>query len=198
MIKPTLLDTLYATVHGLQTALPQASQYLIKYAPTVILDQQKTEDLAGVKIYASSPIVKIQQALMSSEKYKSIAVYFDFRTATDTPSILTIDGVTINGRSVSSTPIPALLQKCWVNLTPYLGKGSSTYNGLMITDQTAVAELLVRAACCTGYDMPGMWLHPQYSTFMIEFYSKSIADTFGQLYNLTMEEKIFVQTLKSE
>lgn len=194
MRKLTLFDTPFSKARSLSNMVPPALTFLIKNKDVFVSDKGM-QTLSDLKLYSSTSMSKLYQALVEADKLKHFVV-LDFTShKEDVPEILTMDKVVIDGKYIPNIPVPTPIQKCWVNLTPILGK-KDAYNGaLLITDTTTLCAMFVKAFLVSTYNDMDLWLNPKLSVFVIETYSMTIAEVLTQAYNLDYDEKRYVQTL---
>lgn len=192
MNKPTLFETPFAAARSLNKELTGAVVYLTKYYPLVHVDNGFLND---VKTYSSTATSMIFNNLKAAEKIKHF-MFYNLGKSANTPSILTINDISIDGKAIPDISIPDTLKKCWINLTPIISQKDS-YNGrINVTDVTELANIMTRGALTNSYhNSKDLWLSPNLSTYVIEFYSGVISNTLGQVYNLNYDERLYVQTL---
>ena len=192
----TLFDTPYAQAKDLANKSVQALTFLIKNGPYVILPENQMSDIASAKLFSSTPMSKMFQDICSSGKLNNFT-FLNFSQLKDSiPEAISYDEITIDGKVIPGTPVPAQMQKCWINLTPVLSAKDSYHGSLILTDMAAAASMVVRAALCQTFnDVPGMWLNPKLSAEVIECYASIAGHVCRQTYNLNFEEQKFVETL---
>ena len=191
----TLLTTSFAKARQLPTMVQQAVPFLIKNGPLVTLQDNQIKDLQNLRVYSSTPLSKLFQDITTAEKLRSFVFFNLARYAQDIPEVLALDDVVIDGKTISFIPVPAQLQKCWINITPITAVKDS-YNGtLNITDLAAFSGMIVRAALCTTFQDNDVWLNPRLTTLVIENYSLTVTHVLRQAFNLSFEEEKFCQTL---
>lgn len=198
MAKPWLCETAYAQAVGWDKQLPIAVKFLNKYYQECTLSETQIRDLSDVKIYSNSPLTKLWQLFVDSDRLSTI-LWLDcqrMQNSTELPTILTYADLTINGNSIPELAVPAPLQRCWADLTPIVSS-KSAYNGeLFITDVNYLCELLCRCLCVQTYDRAqSLWLPPKFATFLIEAYSTIIVNVFGQMLALSLPDRRFLQTV---
>lgn len=194
MKKITLLDTPFAEARSVVPMLRPTIEFLIKN-PEVILSEKDYETLTSLKFYSSSPVSTLYQTLVAAKKLTNFLLLDLSSVKNDLPELLTIDKLIVDGKYIPNLSVPTPIQKCWVNLTPVLGK-RATYNGaLTINDTTQLSAIVIKAFLCGTYHDTDMWLNPKLATFVIESYSMTIAGVIANAYNLDLYEKRFVQTL---
>lgn len=195
MKKITLFETPFAKSRSINTMLDHALTFMIKSSSDVQLRPEQLNDIANVKILSNTPISKMFQDLILAEKHRSFVVINLSTYRGDIPEILALDDIVIDGKVIPNLPVPASLQKCWINITPVVGKQNS-YNGMLnITDAATLANLVVRAALVTSYNDNDIWLNPKHAAYVIENYSLTVSNVLRQIYNLDVNECLFVQTI---
>lgn len=191
----TLFDTSFAKARAVAGMLQPAVTFLIKNGQEVVISDDQIHDLESVRLYSSNPISKLFQDITTAGKLNNF-IFLNFsRYGKDIPSLLALDDIVIDGKAITSLPVPAQLQKCWINITPITSIKDS-YNGtLNITDAAAFASMVVRAALCSTYVDNDVWMNPRLEAIIVESYSATIAHVLRQAFNLAFEEEKFVQTL---
>lgn len=191
----TLFDTSFAKARAIAGMLQPAVTFLIKNGPEVVITDDQLRDLEGVRLYSSNPISKLFQDIITAGKLNNFIFVNFSKYGKDIPSLLALDDIVIDGKAVSTLPVPAQLQKCWINITPITSIKDS-YNGMLnITDAAAFASMVVRAALCSSYVDNELWFNPRLEATIVESYSATIAHVLRQAFNLAYEEEKFVQTL---
>ena len=192
----TLFDTPYAQARDLSGKSAQALTFLIKNGPYVIVPESQMSDIASAKLFSSTPMSKMFQDICSAGKLTNF-VFLNFTQLKDSiPEAVSYDEITIDGKVIPSVPVPAQMQKCWINLTPVLSAKDSYHGSLILTDMAAAASMIVRAALCQTFDdVVGMWLNPKMASEVIECYASIAGHVCRQTYNLNFEEQKFVETL---
>lgn len=178
-----------------QVPLQQAVAFLIKDTADTVLTPDQLSHVAQTRIFSSTPISKIYQELVESDKLQSFLCYNLSGVVDDIPEVLTIQDIVVDGKSVRNLSVPARFQKCWVNLTSISTKVDPYNVQYNITDSTMLASLFVRAALVTGYEDHDPWLSPKLASFVIESYATTIGVELGRIYGLDYNESMFVQTL---
>ena len=136
MNKPTLFETPYANARSINKELSTAIVYLTKYYPIVHVDNGFLTD---VKTYSSTATSVIFNSLKVAEKTKHF-MFYNLGKSTNTPSILTINDISIDGKAIPEISVPDTLKKCWINLTPIISQKDS-YNGrINVTDVTELSK----------------------------------------------------------
>lgn len=195
MKKLTLFDTPFAKARSINTMIEHALTFMIKNLTTVQLSPEHMRDISNIKILSNTPISKIFQDIILADKQKAFVFINLSAYRGDTPELLALDDIVVDGKVIPNLPTPASLQKCWINITPIVGKQNS-YNGMLnITDSATLANLIVRSALITSYNDSDMWVSPKLATYIIENYSLTIGNVLRQIYNLDIQECLFVQTL---
>lgn len=194
MNKITLLDTPYAKAKNLSSKIPNAAKFLIQNWPVVVVQGTHMRDIQETKLFSSTPISRLFQDLVSANKLNNFLFVNLTRFGKDFPELLAVDDLVIDGK-VATPPLPAQLQKCWINISS-ISSIKDSYNGSMqITDALVLASYIVRAALCSTYNDTDMWLNPRLAAYVIESYAGTIGHVLKQAYGLTYEEDKFVQTL---
>lgn len=192
----TIFDCPYVEARGFNTKIPATLTFLIKNGPSVIIPEDRLVELANTKLYATTPLSKMFQDICSSGKLNNFVFLDCSRYQEGIPDLLTYEELVIDGRVIPNLPVPAQLQKCWINLTPILSAKDS-YNGhLNLTDTSAAAAMVVRAALVSTYhDTNEYWLNPRLACYVIESYAHVVGHICRQIYNLNIEEELFVKTI---
>lgn len=192
MNKLTLFDTPFAQARSLNKELAEATAYLTKYFSLVNVNASFLND---IKIYSSTSASTVFTNLKTAEKTNAF-MFYNLGKVKDIPSILTLNDISIDGLYIPNISVPDHLKKCWINLTSIISQKDS-YNGrINVTDVTELSNIMLRGALTMSYhSSTDMWLPPNLSTYVIEFYSGVIANSLGQAYNLNYDERLYVQTL---
>ena len=192
----TLFDTPYAQARDLADKSIQALTFLIKNGSYVILPENQISDIASAKLFSSTPMSKMFQDICSAGKLNNF-VFLNFANLKDSiPEAVSYDEMTIDGKVIPDIPVPAQMQKCWINLTPVLSAKDSYHGSLILTDMAATAGMVVRAALCQTFnDAEGLWVNPKLASSIIENYASIAGHVCRQTYNLNFEEQKFVETL---
>ena len=194
-MKFSLFDVSIVSDRVGQGPLQQALTYLIKHTADTVLQPDQMSRIAQTKIFSSTPISRLYQELVEADKLNHFLCYNLSRNTDDVPEVLTINDIVIDGKAIPSLPVPARMQKCWINLTA-ITSNMDPYNGSYnITDSTTLANLFVRAALVTGFEDHELWLSPKLASFVIESYATTIGVELGRIYGLDYNESMFVQTL---
>jgi hypothetical protein len=146
MSKITTLDTPFAKFRALSEMLPSAVAFLTKYRTEVELSDSDAQTIASLRNYSSTPVSRLYQMLADGGKLSCFSKFDYSRFAGDVPELLTLDKVVIDGKYLPGISLPAPIQKCWVNLTPILGKRDLYNSALFVTYATALCGLFVRAS----------------------------------------------------
>ena len=195
MNKVTLLDTAYAQAHALDKALQPTLVFLSKNLNTIVPKVVVERDLYSIRPISETPISKLYMKAIQTGKLGTFSFLNLKDIKTDIPVILTLNDVTIDGRVITTTPVPAQLQNCWINLTPIISRSSAYNDTVQISNQIELYELVSRAICCTGYDLSTQWINERYAAFLCETYSAIITNLFANFYNFNIEERLLFQTL---
>ena len=191
----TLFDTSFAKARSISSMAQNAVPFLIKNGPLVVLQDNQIRELESTRIYSSTPISKMFQDITNAGKLNNFVFTNLARFAKDIPEILALDDITVDGKAIPNTPVPAQFQKCWINITPITAVKDS-YNGtLNITDAPTLASFVVRSALVSTYLDNDIWLNPRLAAIVIESYSMTVTHVLRQAFNLSYEEEKFVQTL---
>ena len=191
----TLFDTSFAKARSIGNMAQTAVPFLIKNGPLVVLQESQIRDLESIRIYSSTPISKMFQDITNAGKMNNFVFTNLARFAKDIPEVLALDDITVDGKTIPNTPVPAQFQKCWINITPITSVKDS-YNGtLNITDASTLASMVVRSALVSTYTDSDIWMNPRLAAIVIESYSMTISHVLRQAFNLAYEEEKFVQTL---
>ena len=194
-MKYSLFDVSIVSDRIGQGALQQAIAYLIKHTADTVLAPEQMFRIGQTKLFSSTPISRLYQELVESDKLNHFLCYNLSRNTDDIPEILTIQDIVIDGKAIPTLAVPARMQKCWINLTA-ISSDKDPYNGSYnITDSTTLANLFVRAALVSGYEDHELWLSPKLASFVIESYATTIGVELGRIYGLDYNESMFVQTL---
>lgn len=190
----TLFDTSFAKARSLTTMAQTAVPFIIKNGPLVVLNDIR--DLEAVRVFSSTPLSKLFQDITNAGKLSNFTFLNLSRFNKDIPEILALDDIVIDAKTIPTTPVPAQLQKCWINITPITSVKDSYNGSLNISDAAAFASMIVRAAIVQSYnDSVTAWLNPRLATIVIENYAMTISHVLRQAFTLGFEEEKFVQTL---
>lgn len=193
MNKFTLFDTSFAKARSLTTMAQNAVPFLVKNGPLVILEDIR--DLDSVRVFSSTPLSKLFQDITAAGKLSNFTFLNLARYNKDIPEILALDDIVIDAKTIPSTPVPAQIQKCWINITPITSIKDSYNGSLNVSDTAAFASMVVRAAIVQSYNDSDVWLNPRLATIVIESYAMTISHVLRQAFTLGFEEEKFVQTL---
>ena len=193
MNKFTLFDTSFAKARSLTTMAQNAVPFLVKNGPLVILEDIR--DLDSVRVFSSTPLSKLFQDITAAGKLSNFTFLNLARYNKDIPEILALDDIVIDAKTIPSTPVPAQIQKCWINITPITSIKDSYNGSLNVSDTAAFASMVVRAAIVQSYNDSEVWLNPRLATIVIESYAMTISHVLRQAFTLGFEEEKFVQTL---
>lgn len=194
-MKVSLFDVSIVADRIGQVPLQQALAFLIKDTADTVLTPDQLSHVAQTRIFSSTPISKIYQDLVESDKLMSFICYNLSGVADNIPEVLTIQDIVVDGKSVRNLSVPARFQKCWINLTSISTKVDPYNVQYNITDSTMLTNLFVRAALVTGYEDYEPWLSPKLASFVVESYATTIGVELGRIYGLDYNETMFVQTL---
>lgn len=189
----TLFDTSFAKARSVTSMAQQAVPFIIKNKPLIVLEDIR--DLESVRVFSSTPLSKLFQDITTAGKLSNFTFLNLSRFNKDIPEILALDDIVIDAKYIPSTPVPAQLQKCWINITPITSVKDSYNGSLNITDSAAFATMVVRAAIVSSYNDSDNWLNPRLATIVIESYALTISHVLRQAFTLSYEEEKFVQTL---
>lgn len=195
MKKTMLLDTPFAKARSLNNMLPHALRFLIKNMPEVLIRDENLKSIESIRPASSTPIFRIFQDVISMGKLNNYALLNFSNFKEDIPELMALDEITIDGKYLPNIPSPAQLQKCWLNITPIVGKKTSYNDSLNITDHGTLASLIVRGAFVSSYNDSDRWVSPKTATLIIENYCTTIGHILRQAYMLDYNEQMFVQTL---
>lgn len=195
MNKVTLLDTAFAQAHALDKALQPTMVFLSKNLNTILPPPVVNRDLNSIRPISETPISRLYLKAVQTGKLGTFSFLNLKDIKSDIPVILTLNDVTINGRAITSVPVPAQLQNCWINLTPIISRSSAYNDTLQISNQIELYELVSRAICCAGFDTATQWVNERYAAYMTETYSAIVTNLFAQFYNFNLEERLLFQTL---
>lgn len=191
----TLFDTPFAKARSIPGLVSPALAFLTKNLSLVLLRDNQLEELARIRLLSSTPVCRMFQDLASVGKLDNFCFFNLTNFKGDTPEILALDDVVVDGRMLPAATTPAQLQKCWINLTSIVGKKDSYNGNITITDTTALASTVVRSAITSVFHDNDTWIHPKLAAMVIENYALTIGHVLSQLYMLTREESLLVQTL---
>lgn len=193
-MKTTIMDTAYAKAAALSPQAKACAEFLIKHDSYVSLSEAHVKSLEQIRAMAPSHLANIYSKAVIAGSLNQIK-YLDFTGVTsDIPEVLTIDDITIDGKYLSST-MPVGYQKAWINLTPILSARATRAGAFQITDVQRLNTLVTRALLTMSYNDSDGWLTPQLSSYIVEFYSMSLASMLRQMYQLDVNETRFVQVL---
>ena len=194
-MRPTLLDIPYVKARDVRAYLTEALTYLIKNGQVIIRDS-KLRDIASQRLFSSTPVNKLFRGIAVSGKIENF-LFLDYSATADSnvPEILTADDLCIDGGAITNPPVPAFARKCWINITPILGKKDAYNDNLFFTDTSQLAQLVTRAALCQAYNDKDMWLTVKQALFSIELYATIMAQVITNTYTLNPDERRFIMTL---
>ena len=192
----TLFDTPYALAKDFSSKAVHALTFLVKNEQYAVIPEDKTQEIASVKLFSSTPMSKMFQDICSMGKLNNFAFLNLSNLKDSIPEAISYDEITIDGKVIPGISVPAQMRKCWINLTPVLSAKDSYHGSLILTDMSATAAMVIRAALCQTFDdAEGLWLNPKMATEVIEAYASVSGHVCRQLYNLNFEEQKFVETL---
>jgi len=194
-MRPTLFDTPYVQARDVQKHLSEALVFILKNQ-YVILNNNKVNDIGSQRIFSSTPVNRLYKSIATAGKLNNF-LFLDYSnlTATNVPEILVSDDLCIDGNAITAFQVPAVAQKCWINLTPIVGKKDAYNDNINITDTSVLAQYICRAALCQAYKDKDMWLTIKQALYVIEIYATIVTQTISNMYNLNPDERKFIMTL---
>lgn len=194
-MRPTLFDIPYVMARDVSRHLTEALTFILKNQ-FVVLPDAKLKDVESQRIFSNTPMARIFRNIASAGKLNQFLFldYSDLKT-TSIPELLITEDLCIDGSAVSNVQVPAFAQKCWINLTPILGKRDSYNVPLFFTDVSRLAQLVTRAALVQAYKDKDLWLTINQSLLFIELYSTIIGQSVTNMYALNPDERRFVMTI---
>lgn len=188
-----LQQTTLGSATGIAVQAKNALPFLVSYKAKVVLSETDVQALSKMRTFSNNVINEIAVLAGNDEKYSS-CLFMNFNGFPETiPEILTINDVTIDGKSIEGAPVE--LQKPWINLSPILGKRRSPSDPIHVNDIPRLQQLVVRALLSMSYNDSDRWLDPKLSSFIIESYSMTIASQLQLAFNLNFDEVRFIQTI---
>lgn len=194
-MRPTLLETPFVKARDVSRYLAEAVTFMIKN-PVVVLKDERLRDIESQRLFSNTPMSRIFQGLASAGKLNQF-LFLDYSSlkGTGIPEVLISDDLCIDGRAIQTFQVPAIAQKCWINLTPILGKRDSYNSPLFFTDLSRLTQLVGRAAFVQAYRDKDLWLTIKQSILYIKLYSTIVSQTLSNAYNLDPDERKFITTL---
>jgi len=196
-MRPTLLDTPFVLARDVTSHLRDALAFLIKNQH-LIVPKERTKEIAATRTFSTTPVSKIFKNIATVDKLNNF-MFLDLSTVSRTsetiPEILVSDDLCIDGSAIQAFSVPAFAKKCWINLTPILGKKDSYNDTLFFTDTTALGQLITRAALVQAYQDKDNWLTIKQALTVVEFYATIMAQSITNIYNLDPMERRWIQTL---
>ena len=196
----TLLDTPYVRARDVSSHMKGALTFLIKNQE-VILPKDKMRDIENQRLFSSTPTSRIYQSIVASGKLNNF-LFLNYLPVTgrgiSIPELLTADDLCIDGKSITDFPVPALVQRCWINITPILGnrgKRDSYNDSIFFTDLGQLTHLVTRAALCEAYHDTNNWISIRQQLLLIELYSVIMAQVITNTYRLDPIERRLIMTL---
>ena len=192
-----LADTPFVQARDFSTHIKNALTFLIKN-PNVILPKEKIKDIGTQRLFSSTPTSRIFHNVVAANKLDNF-VFLDYTGMTgrgvSIPEILTSDDLCIDGKAISTVPVPALVQKCWINITPILGKRDAYNDSVFFTDLGQLASLVSRAALCQVYNDVNNWITIRQQLLLIKLFSVIMAQVITNTYRLDPVERRVVMTI---
>ena len=192
-----LVNTPYAQARDLSAHIKNALTFLIKN-PDVILTKDKVRDIGTQRLFSSTPTSRIFHAIVAADKLNNF-LFLDYSNLTgrgvSVPELLTSDDLCIDGASITTVPVPALVQKVWINITPILGRRDAYNDSLFFTDLGQLANLVTRAALCQAYNDTNNWITIRQQLLLIEMYAVIMAQVITNTYRLDPVERRLIMTI---
>lgn len=194
-MRPTLFDTPYVMARDVSKHLTEALTFILKNQ-FVVLGNDRLKDIESQRIFSSTPMSRVFRNIANAGKLNQF-LFLDYSELKNTsiPEILITDDLCIDGKAVRTIQVPAFAQKCFINLTPILGKRDSYNDSLFFTDVSRLAQLVARAALVQAYHDKDLWITINQSLLFIELYATIIGQCISNLYNLNPDERRFVMTV---
>lgn len=192
-----LVNTPYAQARDISAHIKNAVTFLIKN-PDVILPKDKVRDIGTQRLFSSTPTSRIFHAVVNADKLNNF-LFLDYTGITgrglSVPELLTSDDLCIDGASITTIPVPALVQKIWINVTPILGKRDAYNDSLFFTDLGQLANLVTRAALCQAYNDTNNWITIRQQLLLLELYAVIMAQVITNTYRLDPVERRLIMTI---
>ena len=192
-----LANTPFMQARDFSTHIKNALTFLIKN-PNVILPKDKVRDIGTQRLFSSTPTSRIFHSIVAANKLDNF-VFLDYSGMTgrgvSVPELLTSDSICIDGKAITTVPVPALVQKCWINITPILGKRDAYNDALFFTDLGQLAALVTRAALCQAYNDANNWITIRQQLLLIELFSVIMAQVITNTYRLDPVERRMIMTI---
>ena len=195
MNKVTLLDTAFAQAHALGKMLQPTLVFLSKNLNVIVPKLSVDRDLNSIRPWSETPISMLYTKAVQTGKLGAFSFLNLKDIKGDIPVLLTLNDVTINGKAITTTPVPAQLQNCWINLTPIVSRSSAYNDAIQISNQIELYELVARAICCAGYDTNNQWINERHAAYMCDTYSAIVTNYFSGFYHFNVEEAMMFRTL---
>ena len=194
-MRPTLLNTPFVQARDVEKYLSNALLFLLKNQ-YVIVPKDKVDAIGSQRIFSSTPVNRIFKSVATAGKLNNF-LFLDYSSLTNTsiPEVLVSDDLCIDGNAITAFQVPAVAQKCWINITPIVGKKDAYNDNINITDTSVLAQLVTRAALCQAYKDKDMWLTIKQALYVIEVYATIVTQTISNMYNLNPDERKFIMTL---
>ncbi len=195
-----LLETPYMRARDITPHLKEALRFLIQN-PQVILKSEKIREIESQRLFSSTPTSRIYHAIASSGKMNNF-MFLDYSDLSSrgisVPDVLTSDDLCIDGTTIQDIIVPALVKKCWINITPILvsKKSRDAYNdSLIFTDLGQLANLVTRAALCQAYQDEDNWITIRQQLMLLELFSTIMAQVMTNTYRLDPIERRNIMTI---
>lgn len=196
----SLLETPYVRARDITPRIKEALKFLIQN-PQVVLKSEKIREIESQRLFSSTQTSRIYHAIASSGKMNNF-LFLDYSDLSgrgiSVPDILTSDDLCIDGTTINNIIVPALVKKCWINITPILGskKSRDAYNdSLIFTDLGQLANLVTRAALCQAYQDTDNWITIRQQLLFLELFSVIMAQVMTNTYRLDPIERRNIMTI---
>ena len=192
-----LVNTPFMQARDVSAHMKNAITFLIKN-PDVILQRDKVRDIGTQRLFSSTPTSKIFHSIVGADKLNNF-LFMDYTGLTgrgvSVPELLTADDLCIDGATITNLPVPAQVQKVWINVTPILGKRDAYNDSLFFTDLGQLANLVTRAALCQAYNDVNNWITIRQQLLLIEMYAVIMAQVITNTYRLDPVERRLIMTI---
>lgn len=196
----TLLETPYVRARDITPHIKEALKFMIQN-PQVILQSEKMKEVESQRLFSSTPTSRIYHSIAASGKMNNF-LFLDYSEMSNygvsIPDILTSDDLCIDGSTIDNIIVPALVKKCWINITPIIGskKSRDAYNdSILFTDLGQLANLVTRAALCQAYKDTENWITIRQQLLLLELFSVIMAQVMTNTYRLDPIERRNIMTI---
>lgn len=196
----SLLETPYMRARDVTSHLKDALKFLIQN-PQCILQSDKVREIETQRLFSSTATARIYHTIAASGKMNNF-LFLDYSDISSRgasiPDILTSDDLCIDGSKIDNIIVPALVKRCWINVTPILAskRTRDAYNDtLNFTDLGQLANLVTRAALCQAYQDSDNWITIRQQLLLLELYAVIMAQVMTNTYRLDPIERRNIMTI---